>query len=174
MQQLTTLILLGEAQVVVNNSGSTVLHFILTLTKIASNPKGGPFMVSPPPGAEAEVHSLTLFLFPPLTQKHFSRRVERTGISPPPLFYLPVPVRLPKQQNRRQVLLQEVDSLVSKLALETPSAGSAGFYSHRFTVEKKSGAFRPVIDLNLLKRHVIRRKSNVESGLSELRQLQRG
>jgi hypothetical protein len=95
-------------------------------------------------------------------------------LSLPPLSPSPLPVRLPVNPLRRQVLLDEIEALVSKHALEIPSDGAPGFFSHMFTVQKKSGKFRPVIDLKLLNQHVICTHFKMESDLTVLRQLQVG
>ena len=68
----------------------------------------------------------------------------------PPLTCVPIEIKLPVNLTRRQVLLQEVNSLLEKQALELVSDRSPGFYSHLFTVPKRSGGFRPVIDLKCL------------------------
>ena len=59
-------------------------------------------------------------------------------IRPPPLSRTPRPVHLPVNPDKRSVLLAEVQALLSKKALERVSDPSPGFYSHLFTVPKKS------------------------------------
>ena len=66
----------------------------------------------------------------------------------------PKPVHLPKDSSRRSVLLTEVEALIQEQVLEQVTSLSPGFYSHLFTVPKKSGGFRPVTDLKALNRHI--------------------
>ena len=84
------------------------------------------------------------------------RSLLRTGLTlpfilPPPLTTSPIPVQLPRDPSKRQVLLDEVQALLAKQSLErVVDPSTPGFYSHLFTVTKKSGGHRPVIDLKRL------------------------
>ena len=66
----------------------------------------------------------------------------------------PIAIKLPLNLVKRHVLLKEVKALLQKKALEIVSHRSPGFYSHLFTVPKRSGGFRPVIDLKALNRFI--------------------
>ena len=72
----------------------------------------------------------------------------------PPLTHVPSAIKLPLNVAKRQVLLKEVESLLRKEALEVVPDPSPGFYSHLFTVPKRSGGFRPVIDLKCLNKFI--------------------
>ena len=72
----------------------------------------------------------------------------------PPLSVSPIAIKLPLNVLKRQVLLQEIQSLLDKEAIEVVSDRSPGFYSHLFTVPKRSGGFRPVVDLKRLNKFI--------------------
>lgn len=72
----------------------------------------------------------------------------------PPVTSTPRAVQLPGDPTRRQILLDEVAALLDKNALERVDQSDPGFFSHLFTVPKKSGGFRPVIDLKRLNQHI--------------------
>ena len=76
--------------------------------------------------------------------------------SPPPLSLHPRPVHLPVHQEKRQVLLDGIDTMLAKLALEiVPAPEDPGFYSHLFSVTKKTGGWRLVIDLKILNQYIV-------------------
>jgi hypothetical protein len=83
-------------------------------------------------------------------------------------------VNLPKSQEKREVLLKEVQDLVVKRALEPITDSSPGFYSHLFVVKKKTGGFRPVIDLKNLNRHIYCPHFRMETDRSIRAQLKEG
>ena len=71
-----------------------------------------------------------------------------------------------------QALAGEVSALLSKGAVE-PAPPTPGFYSRVFVVLKASGTWRPIIDLSVLNKSVIRTKfrmETVQSVLSSVRQ----
>ena len=69
---------------------------------------------------------------------------------PAPLRALPPAFKPPSSLEARQVLDQEVDSLLAKKAVEEVISPSPGFYGRIFCVPKRSGGFRPVLDLSAL------------------------
>ena len=71
---------------------------------------------------------------------------------PAPLKAFPPIFRLPASQEACQVLEQEISALVLKEAVEEISsqAVSPGFYGRLFCVPKRSGGYRPVLDLSPL------------------------
>jgi hypothetical protein len=92
----------------------------------------------------------------------------------PPMSSTPRPIILPRNSIKAQVLIQEVQSLLQKKALEEVTDNSPGFYSHVFTVPKKSGGFRPVIDLKILNSFIRCPKFKMESDRSIREQLRQG
>lgn len=92
----------------------------------------------------------------------------------PPLSLAPIPVQLPHNKERREVLLQEFQLLVEKGALERVVDGGPGFYAHLFTVPKRTGGFRPVTDLKVLNRFVRCPTFKMESDLKVRSQLRVG
>ena len=63
----------------------------------------------------------------------------------------------PSDPEKIQLLQTEVKSMLDKHAIEPVSSyhPEGGYYSRLFLVRKKSGGWRPVIDLSRLSRHVI-------------------
>ncbi len=63
------------------------------------------------------------------------------------------------QDNESHVLRAEIRTMLAKGAVETvPLADSeSGFYSRNFLVPKKDGGLRPILDLRLLNRALVRR-----------------
>ena len=63
----------------------------------------------------------------------------------------------PSDPEKIQLLQTEVKSMLDKHAIEPVSSchPKGGYYSRLFLVRKKSGGWRPVIDLSRLNRHVI-------------------
>ena len=71
--------------------------------------------------------------------------------SPPPLARTPVSFPTYRAGSpRAQALLQEVEAMLAKGALEIARDPGPGFYSRLFLVEKATGGWRPVIDLSHL------------------------
>jgi hypothetical protein len=95
-------------------------------------------------------------------------------IRPPPLSKSPRPIVLPRNNIKAQVLLEEIHSLHQKGALEVVTDGSPGFYSHVFTVPKKSGGYRPVIDLKILNSFIICPHFKMETDRMIRQQLRQG
>ena len=72
----------------------------------------------------------------------------------PPLSALPKFIQLPREQMKRATLLEEISALITKRALIPADPATPGFYSHIFVVPKKTGGFRPVIDLKALNQFI--------------------
>ncbi|KAI2651801.1 Transposon Ty3-G Gag-Pol polyprotein [Labeo rohita] len=83
----------------------------------------------------------------------------RIQFSAPPLPFNGVfPTVVSPEQGL--VMEQEVETLLRKEAIEVvpPQDGESGFYSRYFIVPKKDGGLRPILDLRLLNRSVMRLK----------------
>ena len=74
--------------------------------------------------------------------------------SAPPLTNSPVSFPPPADPARFEILDREVASLVTKQAVSLAPGDSPGFYSRLFTVPKKNGQWRPVLDLSPLNRFI--------------------
>lgn len=71
--------------------------------------------------------------------------------TPPPMAALPVVFSPPTNPERWERLNEEVGTLLEKGAvLEVPDPVGPGFYSNLFLVPKKTGGWRPVINLSRL------------------------
>ena len=92
----------------------------------------------------------------------------------PPLSRHPIPVVLPRDPEKRQALLEEVETMLLKYATEEIPGTDPGFYSHLFVVTKKSGGLRPVIDLKKLNSYLEVPKFKMETVFSIRAQLQNG
>ena len=90
----------------------------------------------------------------------------------PPLTNQPKFIRLPPDSMKQDILLAEIKALVDKRALIPADPSIPGFYSHLFLVPKKTGGFRPVIDLKALNKFVICRTFRMETPVSIRSQLQ--
>ena len=75
----------------------------------------------------------------------------------PPLSEIPISLSHTHIQEKHLLLSQEVLSLMSKGAIEIVQDPGLipGFYSRLFLVTKKTGVFRPVIDLSILNTFLI-------------------
>ncbi|KAL0162075.1 hypothetical protein M9458_041471, partial [Cirrhinus mrigala] len=78
--------------------------------------------------------------------------------APPPPFNGVFPTLVGPEQGL--VMEQEVATLLRKEAIEVvpPQSRESGFYSRYFIVPKKDGGLRPILDLRLLNRSVLRLK----------------
>lgn len=92
----------------------------------------------------------------------------------PPLTSIPVPIRLPTDNTQKNVLLLEINSLIAKKALVKVVPSNPGFYSHLFVVPKRTGGFRPVIDLKALNRFITCPTFRMETPQSIRKQIQVG
>lgn len=86
-----------------------------------------------------------------LVRNDWILRVVREGfrfrfVSEPPLSDTPIAFPPPTDPARFTILQKEVESLVAKGAVTLVNSAGPGFYSRLFTVPKKSGDFRPVLD----------------------------
>ena len=92
----------------------------------------------------------------------------------PPLADRPHFISLPSDAAKRETLLSEIQALISKQALIPADPNTPGFYSHLFVVPKKSGGFRPVIDLKALNQFITCRTFRMETPRSIRDQLRQG
>ncbi len=83
----------------------------------------------------------------------------------------PISVHLPKDPEKEQVLLKEVQSMLEKNAIEIVENTGRGFYSHLFVRKKKTGGLRPVIDLKRLDQHLSTPHFKMETAQSICQQL---
>lgn len=92
-----------------------------------------------------------------------------TFTDPPRLRW--VPTTLPASEEKRTILLAYIESLLAQGAvIPVPvSQQGMGMYSPLFLVQKKSGAWRPVIDLTHLNRFIKKERFKMET-LSTIQQ----
>ena len=96
-------------------------------------------------------------------------------LTPPPLAYAPVPFpTYPFDSPKALALRQEVETMLSKGALERVSEPGPGFYSHLFLMEKASGGWRPVIDLSPFNEFVQQTPFKMETATSVLLSVRKG
>ena len=86
---------------------------------------------------------------------------------------LPFSAYCPKS-IRGKALVQEVESLLQKGAIELAPLPSLGYYSRLFVVMKASGSWRPVIDLSRLNLKVLKTPFKMETLQSTLLSVRRG
>ena len=70
----------------------------------------------------------------------------------PPLSSVPKEIHLPKDPEKRRILLQAVDEMVEKAAVSKCQEVEPAFFAHLFVVPKLTSGWRPVIDLHVLNR----------------------
>ncbi len=94
----------------------------------------------------------------------------------PPLTLSPMETPLPRLLCRRQALWEEVASLLKKGAVETVdlSRDQGGFYSHYFLATKRTGGFRPILNLTGLNTYLRATKFRMETLTSILQGLHQG
>ncbi len=92
----------------------------------------------------------------------------------PPLSKTPRPVTLPSDTQKRDALMNEVDSMLKTGAIEKVNNPDPSLYSHLFMVKKKSGGLCPIIDLKALNKHLSVPHFQMESAQSIRAQLQLG
>ena len=98
-------------------------------------------------------------------------RVEFTGSCR--LSKCPVWTRVPRKPERTEDLRQGLADLLSKNAIREvhPSREQPGFFSTLFLTEKKSGGWRPILNLKRLNKAVIPKKFKMETLRSVLSDL---
>ncbi len=115
---------------------------------------------------------LSLFLpaWQRLTSDRFVLEVVRQGyslpfVNIPPLSRIPVETPLPRLRLKREALWEEVASLLTKGAVETVqlSQDQGGFYSHYFLATKRTGGFRPILNLRGLNTYLRVSKFRMET-----------
>jgi hypothetical protein len=92
----------------------------------------------------------------------------------PRLSRIPIQFPEPKNPERRKILEEEVKSMLKKGVIQPVKEPGLGFYSRIFTVPKKSGGYRPVIDLSPLNVSVVSPKFKMETAKSIRLSIRRG
>lgn len=92
----------------------------------------------------------------------------------PPLTTEPLPCKPPAEESKRRALQTEVDALLEKGAIYPVSARTPGFYARLFTVPKKNGKLRPVLDLSALNKFLKRISFKMETMASVRLAIRRG
>lgn len=149
-----------------------------------SGPRGTRSLSFPPPAISSPPNSvggrLSHFLpaWQELCSDAWAIRTVREGLrltfhDYPPLISNPIAFPLPR--HRVHALRSAVSDLLSKAAIEVvPAPRDAGFYSRLFLVAKKSGGWRPVIDLSALNRYLVVDHFKMETPRSIIRALRPG
>ena len=96
------------------------------------------------------------------------------GSDLPPLTCSPVDMSYKSSHPLFQELQDQVSKLLSKGAIEEVTSPSRGFYSRLFLAPKKTGDWRPVIDLSYLNNFIISPHFKMETVASILGALQPG
>ncbi|MEL7079379.1 MAG: reverse transcriptase domain-containing protein, partial [Cyanobacteria bacterium J06582_2] len=96
-------------------------------------------------------------------------------LQPPPLSEKPISLTAYQKGSERWVALgREVDSLLAKDAIELITPTTPGFYARLFVVTKRTGGWRPVLDVSALNKYVALTKFKMESTKSVLASVQKG
>ena len=93
---------------------------------------------------------------------------------PPPLSPVPLPFSLPIDGDRLKALEEEVDSLLSKAAVEAVDPSTPGFYGRLFVAPKHTGGWRPVLDLSPLNAYLEKKPFDMETPLSIRQSIRQG
>ena len=72
-----------------------------------------------------------------------------------------------------EALQREIQALLSKGAVE-PASPCPGYYSRMFVVSKATGGWRPIIDLSVLNKSVVKTRFHMETSRSVLRSVRKG
>lgn len=94
----------------------------------------------------------------------------------PPKFNGIRETSMPSSPSMHTILMQEVESLLQKGAIQEVPEGNReeGYYSTYFLVQKKSGDFRPILNLKILNRSVKKQKFKMETLARVLKGLRQG
>ena len=93
--------------------------------------------------------------------------------SPPPAFSGPLTTVIPTNKDKRQALNQEIQELLKKQAIEKVPTSRVAFHSTFFLTTKKTGEWRPILNLKRLNKFIRPPSFKMESlaaVLPELRQ----
>lgn len=93
--------------------------------------------------------------------------------SSPPHHSKPIHTSLPADRAKRKALQQEVDQLLAKGAIEIVNPREIAFFSTFFLTTKKSGEWRPILNLKKLNKHIKPPPFKMESLAAILPELQR-
>ena len=77
-------------------------------------------------------------------------------VTPPDLSLQPLETHVPRDRSQEALLREEIQALLDKQAIEEIDVRTdpLGFYSHYFLASKKTGGFRPILNLRGLNRHI--------------------
>ena len=96
-------------------------------------------------------------------------------IHQPPLSEIPICLSAYSANSaKRQGLLEQVDLLLQKGAIEPAPRDPPGFYSRLFVVAKASGEWRPIIDLSTLNHYIKQTSFKMETARSVLAAIRPG
>ena len=94
----------------------------------------------------------------------------------PPSFTGIRQTEIPKDPEKRRVILEEIKSLLDKNAIEIvdPKDSNTGFYSTIFTVPKQTGGFRAILNLRKLNKFIRNQHFKMETLRSVIQSLNIG
>ncbi len=92
----------------------------------------------------------------------------------PPLTTSPTDLSYKKSHSLFQELPVQIQKFLDKRAIEVVTDGSPGFYSRLFLTTKKTGGWRPVIDLHALNRFITPPRFKMETVRSILAAMRQG
>ena len=122
-------------------------------------------------GSSAGALSRALDQWVLLVRNEHAIRIVRSGyallfLTPPPLSRTPLAFIPPRDPVRFQVLQDEILSLLQKGAIREGDPLLPGFYANLFTVPKKNGGLRPVLDLSSLNEYLVNPSFKMETAAS--------
>ena len=96
-----------------------------------------------------------------LTSDQWILEIVREGyklpfVTPPRLSLEPLETHVPRDRSQEALLREEIQALLDKQAIEEIDVRTdpLGFYSHYFLASKKTGGFRPILNLRGLNQHI--------------------